>query len=114
MGVLNLLSPYFDLLYFLYVAAAIKTALKQENLNPEIEEKLLQLQRYQEKQMKQEPEIPTPVNKNLLVSNTRFQNIVRKRTPSTSRNEDSDWVMDTPKRIRPIRTGETKKVEEVQ
>lgn len=31
---------------------AIKNALKQENLNPEIEEKLLQLQRYQEKQMK--------------------------------------------------------------
>ena len=26
--------------------------MKQENLNPEIEEKLLQLQRYQEKQMK--------------------------------------------------------------
>lgn len=33
--------------------SAIKTALKQENLNPEIEEKLLQLQRYQEKQIKQ-------------------------------------------------------------
>jgi hypothetical protein len=32
---------------------AIKTALKQENLNPEIEEKLLQLQRYQERQIKQ-------------------------------------------------------------
>ena len=33
-------------------SVAIKSALKQENLNPEIEEKLLQLQRYQEKQMK--------------------------------------------------------------
>lgn len=41
--------------------SAIKNALKQENLNPEIEEKLLQLQRYQEKQMKQESGIPQPV-----------------------------------------------------
>jgi hypothetical protein len=32
--------------------SAIKNALRQENLNPEIEEKLLQLQRYQEKQIK--------------------------------------------------------------
>lgn len=36
----------------IFVIVAIKNALKQENLNPEIEEKLLQLQRYQEKQMK--------------------------------------------------------------
>ncbi|XP_033215194.1 nucleosome-remodeling factor subunit NURF301 isoform X2 [Belonocnema kinseyi] len=35
-----------------YIQQTIKSALKQENLNPEIEEKLLQLQRYQEKQMK--------------------------------------------------------------
>ncbi|XP_012232371.1 nucleosome-remodeling factor subunit NURF301 isoform X2 [Linepithema humile] len=35
-----------------YIQQTIKIALKQENLNPEIEEKLLQLQRYQEKQMK--------------------------------------------------------------
>ncbi|XP_024944598.1 nucleosome-remodeling factor subunit NURF301 isoform X2 [Cephus cinctus] len=35
-----------------YIQQTIKNALKQENLNPEIEEKLLQLQRYQEKQMK--------------------------------------------------------------
>lgn len=34
------------------VCAAIKNALKQENLNPEIEEKLLKMQRYQEQQMK--------------------------------------------------------------
>lgn len=36
----------------IFIIVAIKNALKQENLNPEIEEKLLQLQRYQEKQMK--------------------------------------------------------------
>lgn len=35
--------------------------MKQENLNPEIEEKLLQLQRYQEKQMKQDTGVPQPV-----------------------------------------------------
>ncbi|KAJ4445599.1 hypothetical protein ANN_12281 [Periplaneta americana] len=51
-----------------YIQHTIKNALKQENLNPEIEEKLLQLQRYQEKQMKQDktevavqPQIATSV-----------------------------------------------------
>ncbi|KAJ9577901.1 hypothetical protein L9F63_025239, partial [Diploptera punctata] len=51
-----------------YIQHTIKNALKQENLNPEIEEKLLQLQRYQERQMKQEktdipvqPQITTSV-----------------------------------------------------
>ncbi|EEB14731.1 fetal alzheimer antigen, falz, putative [Pediculus humanus corporis] len=41
-----------------YIHQTIKNALKQENLNPEIEEKLIQLQRYQEKQMKNEPVNP--------------------------------------------------------
>lgn len=36
--------------------------MKQENLNPEIEEKLLQLQRYQEKQMKGGVENPVTSN----------------------------------------------------
>lgn len=44
------------------VLSAIKSALKQENLNPEIQEKLLQLQRYQERQIKQEKTEPTPVS----------------------------------------------------
>lgn len=43
---------------------AIKSALKQDNLPPEIEEKLLQMQRYQERQMKgpvtPQPTPPTP------------------------------------------------------
>ncbi|KAG8288808.1 hypothetical protein J6590_010919 [Homalodisca vitripennis] len=47
-----------------YIQQSIKNALKQENLNPEIEEKLLQLQRYQqEKQVKKEgvaPVSPAP------------------------------------------------------
>jgi len=47
--------------------AAIRSALKQENLNPEIEEKLLQFQRFQEK-LKQDsgptpPPPPAPVSR---------------------------------------------------
>jgi nucleosome-remodeling factor subunit BPTF len=99
-----------------YIQQTIKTALKQENLNPEIEEKLLQLQRYQEKQMKQEPDIPTPVAKvttnAVPISNTRYT-VSRKRTPSASRNDDSDWVMETPKRSRPTRNSENKKNDDV-
>ncbi|CAH1403971.1 unnamed protein product [Nezara viridula] len=37
-----------------YIQQTIKNALKQENLNPEVEEKLIKLQRYQEKQMKED------------------------------------------------------------
>ncbi|KAE8752789.1 hypothetical protein FOCC_FOCC000527 [Frankliniella occidentalis] len=46
-----------------YIQQTIRSALKQENLNPEIEEKLLQLQRFQEKLGKQDtaaPVAPTP------------------------------------------------------
>ncbi|CAH0555321.1 unnamed protein product [Brassicogethes aeneus] len=92
-----------------YIQQTIKTALKQENLNPEIEEKLLNLQRYQERQMKQEPE-PTPAPKIIIgggasiISGARL-GAVRKRAP----NDDSDWVMETPKRSRPSRSGEIRK-----
>lgn len=48
----NVFSISFSKCSYLFLILAIKNALKQENLNPEIEEKLLQLQRYQEKQMK--------------------------------------------------------------
>ncbi|KAK9686188.1 PHD-finger [Popillia japonica] len=93
-----------------YIQQTIKTALKQENLNPEIEEKLLQLQRYQEKQMKQEPEIPVHSTR-VAVQNTFNRNNLpsRKRPPSASKNDDEDWVMETPKRSRPGRTTEIKK-----
>lgn len=100
---------------FFNTFTAIKTALKQENLNPEIEEKLLQLQRFQEKQMKQEPDSPSPVVR--VVSSTpvasinRFPPAARKRPPSTSKNDDADWVMEQPKRSRPSKTIEVKKPE---
>ncbi|KAJ8968859.1 hypothetical protein NQ317_016782 [Molorchus minor] len=93
-----------------YIQQTIKTALKQENLNPEIEEKLLQLQRYQEKQMKQEPDLPIPVPKvNPVVANSRYSS-ARKRPPSTSKNDDTEWVLETPKRSRPNRNNEIKKI----
>ncbi|XP_072386734.1 nucleosome-remodeling factor subunit NURF301 isoform X2 [Diabrotica undecimpunctata] len=95
-----------------YIQQTIKTALKQENLNPEIEEKLLQLQRYQERQMKHEPEVPAPVVKlSQPIVNSRHPTTSRKRPLSSSKNEDADWVMETPKRSRPNRTVEVKKIE---
>lgn len=96
---------------------AIKNALKQENLNPEIEEKLLQLQRYQERQMKHEPECPPPVPKPavapaLAATPNRYPAASRKRPASTSRNDDdADWVMDQPKRSRPSKNNEVRKTE---
>lgn len=104
-------TPFIN--FFFNISAAIKSALKQENLNPEIEEKLLQLQRYQEKQMKQEPDLPSPVPKvnPTVVPNSRFPVVSRKRPPSASKNDDSDWVMDTPKRSRPNRNTEVKNIE---
>lgn len=83
---------------------AIKSALQQENLNPEIEEKLLTLQRYQEKQMN------TPSNhpdyglsndsldfEDSQTSRRRRSPVSRKR-PTTTHADDDDWVLDTPKK----------------
>ncbi|CAH1170436.1 unnamed protein product [Phaedon cochleariae] len=113
-----------------YIQQTIKTALKQENLNPEIEEKLLQLQRYQERQMttskdqppegvaQQPPSLPKLASQPIV--NARPPAVAapsRKRQLSASRNDDADWVMETPKRSRPNRgavaVGEGKKVVEV-
>lgn len=96
---------------------AIKNALKQENLNPEIEEKLLQLQRYQERQMKHEPDCPSPVPKPvtapaIVATPNRYPAASRKRPASTSKNDDdADWVMDQPKRSRPTKNNEVRKTE---
>ncbi|XP_045474832.1 nucleosome-remodeling factor subunit NURF301 isoform X2 [Harmonia axyridis] len=102
-----------------YIQQTIKSALKQENLNPEIEEKLLQLQRYQERQMKQEPDVPIPVTRvqpppapaPVTPIINRLPTTTRKRPLSGSRHDDADWVMETPKRSR-SRTVEHKKIEE--
>ncbi|XP_017781455.1 PREDICTED: nucleosome-remodeling factor subunit NURF301 isoform X2 [Nicrophorus vespilloides] len=101
-----------------YIQQTIKTALKQENLNPEIEEKLLQLQRYQERQMRQEPDTPTPVATPTVSRGVHHVSVTttplggggggrvatisgtRKRPLSTSKTDDEEWVMETPKRSR--------------
>lgn len=70
--------------------------------------------------MKQEPEqVPPPIIKVSppVVSNSRYtgQPSTRKRPPSASKNDDSDWIMETPKRSRPNRNNELlKKVEQEQ
>lgn len=83
------------------IISAIKNALKQENLNPEIEEKLLTLQRYQEKQMK--TECPSPKPESSTGSNFDYDEMTSRRIKSPSirkRNilDDDDWILDTPKK----------------
>ncbi|XP_018334706.1 nucleosome-remodeling factor subunit NURF301 isoform X2 [Agrilus planipennis] len=92
-----------------YIQQTIKTALKQENLNPEIEEKLLQLQRYQETKMKQEPIETIPVVPTRPVIQPTVTNTIRlpsRKRPPSLRDDDADWVMgmETPKRTRPMKT----------
>lgn len=82
-------------------------------MNPEIEEKLLQLQRYQEDKMKQEPEHPPVIprtNNQPVIGTVRVP--IRKRPPS-ARDEDTEWVMETPKRSRFTKNNEIPKKEEV-
>lgn len=83
---------------------AIQNALRQVNLNPEIEEKLLNLQRCHEKQMKggQRPTAEVLANNHHeYTSPGKYPSGSRKH--SASRTEDEDWILDTPKR-RPPRT----------
>lgn len=91
--------------------------MKQENLNPEIEEKLLNLQRFQEKQMKVgEPStstIATPsssasyiTNVNNITNTVPVKTVSKKR-PASRGDDDEEWVMDTPRK-RPSRTTEKK------
>lgn len=68
-----------------FIQQTIRKALKQENLHPDIEQKLLQLQRFQEKQKRDDGEVETPT--------THFAtpSANRKRTMSgASWNEDLD------------------------
>ncbi|XP_020295522.1 nucleosome-remodeling factor subunit NURF301 isoform X2 [Pseudomyrmex gracilis] len=78
-----------------YIQQTIKNALKQENLNPEIEEKLLQLQRYQEKQMKGGVE-------NSVAGNQSHHNspaVTTPRPPSRKRPAPSSNIPATPTAI---------------
>ncbi|KAG7208953.1 hypothetical protein KM043_015126 [Ampulex compressa] len=95
-----------------YIQQTIKNALKQENLNPEIEEKLLQLQRYQEKQMKGGTEnavTPNQTQSTPVVATPRLpsrkrpapSNIPTATTPTsiapTTNDKDADWI-ETPRK----------------
>lgn len=100
---------------------AIKNVLRQGNLNPEIEEKLLTLQRYQEKQAKGEPfdpkSVPTKYSTRELTtgsgydsplesddfddeaSNQSVKKSSRKRGSGGGDDDDDDeWVLDTPRK----------------
>lgn len=86
---------------------AIKNALKQENLNPEIEEKLLNLQRYQERQMKQEPaaDIPsTNLTPRVCRTSTSSNRIYSNKRPVTTvqKFDDTEWQVETSRR-KPIK-----------
>lgn len=82
-------------------------------MNPEIEEKLLQLQRYQETKMKQEPELPPVISRSSVQPTITSVKIpVRKRPPSV-RDDDTEWIMDVPKRSRLSKGGEPKKEEQL-
>lgn len=69
---------------------AIKNALRQQNLNPEIEEKLLNLQRYQEQQLKDGADAPftyTPITTSAATSH-------RKRVIRRQHDDDDDDLDD--------------------
>lgn len=72
--------------------------MKQGNLNPEIEEKLLNLQRFQEKKMKTD-HLPTPTA--LAHNHHEYTSPVKStsaRKRPSSRAQDIDWIVETPKR----------------
>jgi nucleosome-remodeling factor subunit BPTF len=80
--------------------SAIKNALKQENLNPEIEEKLLQLQRYQEKQIKHDKTGEVLVQPQVTTSVLTKVTAKKRPSPVTSQpanQQQEDWES-TPKR----------------
>lgn len=64
-------------------------------MNPEIEEKLIQLQRYQEKRMK--PEI-NPEKEIRIVTNESPSPPPRRRATSSRHDDDDEWVDNSPRK----------------
>lgn len=86
---------------FYIMVSAIKSALKQENLNPEIEEKLLQLQRYQEKKQSK-PEGREVVEREVrAIAIPAHSPSPPPRRRVTSRHDDDDEWVDMSPRKRP-------------
>ncbi|CAH2086513.1 unnamed protein product [Euphydryas editha] len=82
-----------------YIQQTIKSALKQENLNPEIEEKLLQLQRYQEKQMKPETPAEREVREvRVAVARSPSPPPPRRRGLSRHDDDDDEWLESSPRK----------------
>ncbi|XP_031848361.1 nucleosome-remodeling factor subunit NURF301 E(bx) isoform X4 [Nomia melanderi] len=109
-------------------SSAIKNALKQENLNPEIEEKLLQLQRYQEKQMKGSVENSVATNQTHTTPTVTTPRVPSRKRPaptnipttttptsiqSSTNDQDANW--ETPRKKPAIKqeNRETPKVQKV-
>lgn len=67
-------------------------------MNPEIEEKLLQLQRYQEKQMKHEPGI---VDSPVSPTNVSKTSLRKRPLSSSSKSIDEDWIETIPRKRPP-------------
>ncbi|XP_014211852.1 nucleosome-remodeling factor subunit NURF301 isoform X2 [Copidosoma floridanum] len=97
-----------------YIQQSIKYALKHESLNPEMEEKLLQLQRYHEKQSKGSEGTIMTVQTPNSATPTAVRPPARKRpmppltTPAAAHNasinkDDKSWMGETPKRKPPPR-----------
>ncbi|XP_058463796.1 nucleosome-remodeling factor subunit NURF301 [Malaya genurostris] len=89
-----------------YIQQTIKNALKQENLNPEIEEKLLNLQRYQEKQMKADDRGGAAIAlqhnySNMSAIREHSSPVKAKKRPNRGEDDDDEWMMETPKRRPP-------------
>ncbi|XP_055707432.1 nucleosome-remodeling factor subunit NURF301 isoform X3 [Phlebotomus papatasi] len=91
-----------------YIQQTIKNALKQENLNPEIEEKLLNLQRYQERQMKSDT--PGQSIQHAIRDVSPYEDIPspppRRKRRSSMSQDDEEWVLETPRR-RPTKNSTT-------
>lgn len=91
---------------------AIQNALRQGNLNPEIEEKLLNLQRCHEEQMKG-VQRPTSValanNHHEYTSPVKYSSTSRKHSASRPTDKDDDWMEATPKRRPPRSTSFSEK-----
>ncbi|XP_050664238.1 nucleosome-remodeling factor subunit NURF301 isoform X2 [Leptidea sinapis] len=93
-----------------YIQQTIKSALKQENLNPEIEEKLIQLQRYQEKQMKPEGVVEREKERERERETRVVEAIVEqpspapspppapRRRPAPRRDDDDEWIESSPRK----------------
>lgn len=124
---------------FTFDFTAIKSALRAGGLNPEVEEKLLTLQRYQEKQAKGEPfdpsTVPTssriasgsrrPLKKNYDSdfessefdddrSNDSCGRSSSKKRGNIREDDDDEWVLDTPRKyIKKADRDKTEKKKEV-